>query len=113
MALGIEVQEQGSVSVVEMEGRLVFEDCQRVRETVKKLLAKGKKNIILNLEQVSHCDSAGLGCLASSFASVNNMEGVLKLAGPTPKVREALTLTRLDSVIEVLNSKQEALDSFE
>jgi len=113
VALRIDVREQDSVSVVELEGRLVYEDCQRVREAVKKLLAQGRKRVILNLEQVSHCDSAGLGCLASSFASVNNMEGVLKLAGPTPKVREALALTRLDSVIEVLPTEQEALASFE
>lgn len=113
MVLTIAVREHGNISVVEMEGRLVFEECQRVRETVKKLLAQGKRKIVLDLEQVSHCDSAGLGCLASSFASVNNMEGALKLASPTPKVREVLALTRLDSVIEVLPSKQAAVASFE
>ncbi len=64
------------------------------------------------MEKVTYCDSAGLGCLASSFASVNNMEGVLKMAAPTPKVQEVLSLTRLDSVIEVHPTASEALVSF-
>jgi anti-sigma B factor antagonist len=113
VALKIDVRERDSVSVLAMEGRLVFEDCQRVRETVKKLLTQGRRNILLDLEMVTYCDSAGLGCLASSFASVNNMEGTLKIAAPTPKVQEVLRLTRLDSVIEVHPTAGEALAGFQ
>jgi anti-anti-sigma factor len=113
VALKIDVRDQGSVSVLAMAGRLVFEDCQRVREAVKKLLVRGRRNILLDLEKVSYCDSAGLGCLASSFASVNNMDGTLKIAAPTPKVQEVLTLTRLDSVIDVHATAGEARASFQ
>jgi anti-sigma B factor antagonist len=113
VALQIDVREQDAVSVVQMEGRLVYEDCQRVREIVKKLLAGGKRNILLDLEKVGYCDSAGLGCFASSFASVSNMEGVFKMAAPTPKVQEVLSLTRLNSVIEVHPTAGEALASFQ
>jgi anti-sigma B factor antagonist len=113
VGLNIDVREQGSVSVLAMDGRLVFEDSQRVREALKKLLAQGKRNILLDLEKVTYCDSAGLGCLASSFASVNNMDGTLRIAAPTPKVQEVLRLTRLDSVIDVHATAGEALAGFQ
>jgi anti-sigma B factor antagonist len=112
VALTINVREEGGVSVVELRGRLIFENCQEFRQTVKQLLAAGKRKIVVNLADVAYCDSAGLGSVASSFASVQNMDGVLKLTAPGARVRNVFHLTRIDRVIEVHPDEQQALASF-
>jgi anti-sigma B factor antagonist len=46
------------------EGSLVL------RETVKDLLEKGRKKILLNLADINYIDSSGVGELVSAFTSV-------------------------------------------
>lgn len=112
MALTIKVREENGVSVVELRGRLIFENCQQFRQTVKQLLATGKRKILVNLGEVAYCDSAGLGSVASSFASVQSLGGVLKLTAPGGRVRDVFHLTRIDRVIEVAPDEKQGLTSF-
>lgn len=113
MGLSINTRQAGEVTVIDLSGRLIFENCHQLREAVKAALAAGKRKIVVNLSQTIHCDSAGLGCIASSFASAQNIDGDLKLAGANPKVSESLRLTRLVRVINVYPTEKEALASFE
>ncbi len=112
MSLQIRSRENAGVTVLDLEGELIFEHCLALPTHIKSLLTAGKKKLVLNMARVPRSDSAGLGCLASSFASVNNQQGKLKLIGPTPRVREALVLTRLDQVMEIFATEAEAVRSF-
>jgi anti-sigma B factor antagonist len=50
------------VAIVDLSGRITLGDGSGVvRETVKDLLKGGKKNLLLNLGDVSYIDSSGLG----------------------------------------------------
>jgi hypothetical protein len=54
------------VTVVDMSGRITLgEGSVILRETVKDLLAKGQKKILLNLGDVSYIDSSGIGELGN------------------------------------------------
>jgi anti-anti-sigma regulatory factor len=56
---------------------------------------------MLDLAEVATIDAAGLGLLMflNTSASIGGME--LKLINPTQRARELLTLTNLDSVLEI------------
>ncbi len=70
MALKLTNREVDGVSVVALEGRIVLgEESNALREKVKSLLAGGKKNIVLNMDNVTYIDSAGLGTLVASHHS--------------------------------------------
>ena len=63
MALKISNREVDGVSVLELEGRIVLgEESNSLRETVKGLLAAGKKKVVLNMDRVTYIDSAGWKC---------------------------------------------------
>lgn len=112
MALDINLRETQGITLLRLKGRLVFgQECDCLHEQVKQLLALGKKNLVLNLEKVSHTDSAGLGCLAGIFTSIRTQGGKLKFVKPSEKVQEALALTRLSTVFELYPSEDEALAS--
>ena len=54
-------------------------------------------------------DSSGLGELVTSFTTVRNQGGLLKLLNLTRRVQDLLQITKLLTVFEVFNSEAEAL----
>ncbi len=76
MALKITAREVDGVTVLGLAGRVVLgEESNALRETVKSLLASGKKKIVLNMDNVTYIDSAGLGTLVSSHHSALHLRG--------------------------------------
>jgi anti-sigma B factor antagonist len=102
------------VEVVQINGRIELgEGSAAVRDVVRDLLGKGRKKILLNLADVDYIDSAGLGALVSSFTSVRNDGGELKLVHLTKKVQDLLQMTRLYTVFDIYDDEEAALTSFD
>ena len=70
MALKMTNREVDGVSVVALDGRIVLgEESNALREKVKSLLAEGKKKVVLNMDNITFIDSAGLGTLVAAHHS--------------------------------------------
>lgn len=101
------------VTIVDMSGRITLgEGSVILRETVKDLLAKGQKKILLNLGDVSYIDSSGIGELVSAFTSVRNQGGELKLLKLTKKVHDLLQITKLYTVFDIKDDEAAAVQAF-
>ena len=101
------------VTIVDVSGRIELgEGSSIIRDTVKELLSRGQKNILLNLGDVTYIDSAGLGQLVSSFTSVRNQGGELKLMNLTKKIRDVLQITKLYTVFDVIDDESAAVAAF-
>jgi len=101
------------VTIVDMSGRITLgEGSVILRDSIKDLLGKGQKKILLNLGDVSYIDSSGIGELVSAYTGVKNRGGVLKLLHLTKKVHDLLQLTKLFTVFDVYSDESTALSSF-
>jgi anti-sigma B factor antagonist len=113
VALKLTNREVNGVSVVALEGRIVLgEESNALREKVKSLLAGGKKNIVLNMDNVTYIDSAGLGTLVASHHSAKSQGAALKLSNLGSKFQEVLQVTKLLTVFDVYDSETAAIRSF-
>jgi anti-sigma B factor antagonist len=113
MSLKAAVRRAGDVAIVDLAGRITLgEGSGLVRKTIKDLVTAGQKNILVNLKDVSYIDSAGLGELVGSYASVSNMAGNIKLLHPQSKVHDLLQVTKLYTVFVAFDDEGEALRSF-
>ena len=113
MSVKASTRQTGSVTVVDLSGQIKLgEGTAVLRDTVKDLLGKGQKKILLNLDDVNYIDSIGVGELVSAFTSVRNQGGELKLLHLTKKVRTVLEITRLYTVFDVLDDETEAIAAF-
>ena len=111
--LNIKERQAGSVTVLDMQGRITIgEGSVALRNTIRKLLEEGKKNILLNLAGVGYVDSSGIGELVSSFTAVNKEGGKLKLLKLTQKIQDLLAITKLLTVFDTFEEEQEAIDSY-
>jgi anti-sigma B factor antagonist len=102
-----------NVTIVDLSGRITLgEGSVVLRDTVRDLIAKGDKKILLNLGEVTYIDSSGIGELVSAFTTVRNQGGELKLLNLTKKVHDLLQITKLYTVFDVKDDEATAITSF-
>ena len=100
----------GGVTIVQLVGALLYDDeGERLfRDQITSLVASGDKDIIVDLSQVSHMDSGGVGTLVAVHLHTVKRGGSIKLLNPSERVTRVLHITRLESIFEILASKAEA-----
>jgi anti-sigma B factor antagonist len=109
----IETRTVGDVHILDCSGKITLgEGTMAIRNTVKDVLKGGGKKIVLNLADVNYIDSSGIGELVSSYTTVTNQGGHLKLVNLTKKIQELLAITKLLTVFQVFDSEQAAIASF-
>ena len=113
MALKITDRLVEGVAVLALDGRIVLgEESNALREKVKSLLAAGQKKVVLNMQNVTYIDSAGLGSLVASHTTAQTQGASLKLSHLGSKFQEILQVTRLITVFDVYPSEAAAVHSF-
>ena len=111
----MEIRERAvdGVTVLDLSGKIVLgEGDVAIKERIKDLLADGQRKILLNLESVTYIDSAGLGALISSYATVKRESGYMKLVNLTKRVQDLLAITKLITVFETFDNQEDAVSSF-
>src|SRR5579863_7654109 len=99
MSAEASIRHCGSVAIVDLSGRITTGDgCGLVRGKIKELVTGGHKDILLNLQNVGYIDSAGLGELAGSWATISKLGGQVKLLTVDGKVKNMLEVARLYAV---------------
>ena len=113
MSMKASTRQVDGVTIVDLSGRITLgEGSVILRDTIKDLLGKGQKKILLNLGDVSYIDSSGIGELVSAFTSVRNQGGELKLLHLTKKVHDLLQITKLYTVFDVKDDEAAAVGAF-
>ena len=83
------------VTTIKCHGELVSDTAGEIKELVRPLIPLGGR-IIIDLGDVKHLDSAGLGALVGLKASaIEQGLCILELANMTPGVLELLRITHL------------------
>jgi anti-sigma B factor antagonist len=106
--------EVDGVSVVQLDGRIVLgEESTALREKLKGMIAAGKRKIVLNTENVTYIDSAGLGALIAAHVSAQNQGGSIRLSQLGQKFHDVLQITKLLTVFDVYDTQAAAIASFQ
>jgi len=107
------VREVGVVTIVDLKGLLMLGESSAVlRMTIRELMDRQCRKIVLNFREVTQIDSAGVGELVAAFSTVKSKDGQLKLLNPPKKVQDMLKLTQLVKLIDVYADEQSAIRSF-
>ena len=113
MSMKANTRQVDGVTIVDLSGRITLgEGSVILRDTVRDLVGKGNKKILLNLGEVNYIDSSGIGELVSAFTTVRNQGGELKLLNLTKKVHDLLQITKLYTVFDVKDDETAAIKSF-
>jgi len=101
------------ITIVDMSGRITLgEGSVVLRDSIRDLIGKGQKKILLNLGDVTYIDSSGIGELVSAFTAVRREGGELKLLKLTKKVHDLLQITKLYTVFDIKDDEATAIQAF-
>ena len=113
MRMTITQRQLDDVVMLDLAGRITIgEGTLILRERIQKMLNAGDRKFLLSLADVDYIDSSGLGELVSSFTTVKNQDGDLKLLQLTRRVRDLMQITKLLTVFDVYDDEAEAINSF-
>jgi anti-sigma B factor antagonist len=112
--LRIQSKERDGVVVLNFQGKLMGgPDADYFRETVQKLIEKGKRRVIADLGGVGWVNSTGVGILITGYTTLRRNGGDLKLLHVSTKIRSILYVTKLNLIFECYEDEDEAVASFE
>ena len=113
MSMKISTRQVDGVTILDLGGRITLgEGSVQLRDSIRDLLGKGQKKILLNLGDVNYIDSSGIGELVSAYTTARNQGGELKLLNLTKKVHDLLQITKLYTVFDVKDDEATAIAAF-
>ena len=120
MAIAYNLRQARGVTVVDLSGSIRLGETMAsgsgaaatLHGFIRDLLKQGSKNILLNLRDVSYIDSSGIGELFGCLTTARSQGGAVKLTNPNERVGNLLSLTKLNTVLEVIQDEAAALQSF-
>jgi len=113
VSLQTSIRESDGVTIMDLKGKATIGiDNDLLNSELRKLVAKGMRNLLLNLEELTQVDSSSIGTIAGTFVSVSRQGGTLKLLRPRGRVRVALEAMKWSDHISTFEDEAQALASF-
>jgi anti-sigma B factor antagonist len=111
--LDVSERQAGDVTILDLTGSVrMGEGAVALRNSIRGLIEKGNKKILLNLGGVKNIDSSGIGELIANYTTLSRDGGQLKLLSLTDKIQNLLVITKLLTVFDSYDNEAEALGSF-
>jgi len=115
-ALGMPVLERRRVEDVTVlrfaQGTQLLASSLELSELAQVARTPNETKVLIDLSRVSRIDSSGLGVLMSCYCHAIKNAGALKLLNPEPRVRQVLSVARIDSLLETFEDEGAAIHSF-
>ena len=109
MDLKLAVQDHGDHAMIKIGGEIDLATNPQLQAVLVDLVDRGLHQLIIDLDQVSFLDCAGIGMLVDARRRVQEHGGSLKLVRPAPLVRRVLEVTGMTAVFPIDSSPEEAL----
>jgi anti-sigma B factor antagonist len=87
-------------TVVKCSGRLTSEFAPTLKNEIKPRLTSGSR-LVLDLSDLNHMDSSGLGTLVGLYVSAKTAGCNLQVVNLTPRIRELFRITNMVAVFGV------------
>ena len=111
--MDITLEKEGDITVLSPQVDHVGADNSKpFSRTFTALVAPGAR-VVLDLSPVKYFDSAGCGALITCIRHLRSGGGDLKLCGLTTPVRVLFELVRLHNLLDILNTRAEAVRAFQ
>jgi anti-anti-sigma factor len=101
-----ELPSPGATVIVEVVGGRRESDIAQLRETIRGFLGQGCECILVDVAQITALDSVLLGAIMHGYISAMRVGTKVKLLHASRRVKELLTVTKLDRVLETVESEE-------
>lgn len=108
----LHVSRHSDVVIVEIEGQLIVSNRQELKQRVLDEAETGARKILVDFARTGYIDSAGLGVLVSLAKRLRELGGDIRLANLNDDLHTLFELTKLDTLFQIADSRERALETF-
>jgi anti-sigma B factor antagonist len=99
--------------IFNLEGNLIGEtDGIPLTESFAEQINNGARNFVMDLTELQHINSSGLGVLITLLTKARKVSGEVLLTNPSEFINNILIITKLNSVFNIFPDTDSALASF-
>jgi len=102
----LQIYQTPTETYLQFKGRIVLEDCERLRSLCVPAISKGGDRVFIDLAQVDYIDSAGLSLLVGLKMTCKKSSSRIILLQPSRPVSDILFITKLDGIFEVVSGPE-------
>jgi anti-sigma B factor antagonist len=95
--------------VLSLEGEIDLHISPRVAISLRQMIAKKPKQLVVDLSRVTYLDSSGLAVLIEAMQNVEEYGGKFAIVGVQETVRAIFDIARLDQVFRIFPDVDAAL----
>jgi anti-sigma B factor antagonist len=110
--MSITIERQGGAVRARLGGELTIANRQELRQTVLEELERGERRFLIDFSETGYVDSSGLGVLVSVSKKIREQGGELRLANLNDDLKTLFELTKLDTLFQIADTRERALESF-
>ena len=96
-----------------LDGVVIMEVPNRIDEALMReaaeLLEAGNRHLVLDLNRLTFVESNGLGALVNVYKLTQSVQGRFGIYGVQPYVRKLVDITRLNRILAIYESEDEAV----
>lgn len=108
--LNCDIQEKESCTLLRFEGRWTEHGASRsLLETIKQFLGDGQRCFIADFSGIQYLNSTGIGEIIKLVRTVNSSRGNIIFVKVPAKVKELLSIIRLNSMLSICDTEEEAM----
>ena len=100
--LDLEIYETQTDLYFLLRGRVVLEECDRLKNACIPLIHKGLEQVVVDLSKVEYIDSAGLGVLVGLKMTSSKNKARIVLLQPARSVSDILYISKLDGIFDIM-----------
>jgi anti-sigma B factor antagonist len=103
-----------TIGVFHLEGNLIGEqDGMPLTDAFNEQMEDGFINFALNLTELKHINSSGLGVFITLLTKARRKDGELVLVSPSDYIRNLMLITKLNSIFTIYQSIESAVAGLE
>src|SRR5690242_1651823 len=105
--LRLQSEEKANETIIHCKGKITAENLEVLQKEIRDLMPESRDpiaaiayKIVLDLSNVTHVDSSGLGALLGVWTAARNKGCDLEIANLNPQVEKLVEVTKLDTVFK-------------
>lgn len=113
MSFTFNLKQRSPLMVVSLYGDLVDHDeCRELIQQLQTAYDEGEAKIIFDLSDLRVMNSTGLSILIKALTQARKSGGEVIISGVSKKVNELLIITKLNTIFQVCDTEEEAMEKF-
>ncbi len=107
--LNVRMEQVGQAVVVTPEGEIAYTEATQFRQWMRKAHDASPERIVVDLTGIEYMNTPGVATLVEALQSAKKNKYRLVLAGMNTNVRSVFEVARLNTVFEIVQTREDAL----